>query len=96
MGKEFKPTQGDWILTQTPDLMLWICVDDPDHTVIATVGTVNPDDGSLMAAAPDLLAACEEFVRKCDCGEARSKASYAQMVSAINKAKRLTQKEGEE
>ena len=40
----------------------------------------------LIAAAPDLLAACVEFVRKVECGEARSKRSYAQMKAAIKKA----------
>ncbi len=40
----------------------------------------------LTAAAPDLLAACVEFVRKCECGAARSKSSYAQMKAAIAKA----------
>ena len=40
----------------------------------------------LAAAAPDLLAACREFVRKVECGEARSKRSYAQMKAAIDKA----------
>lgn len=43
-------------------------------------------NGLLCAAAPELLAACMEFVRKCECGEARSKRSYAQMKAAINKA----------
>ena len=41
---------------------------------------------SLIAAAPDLLAACVEFVRKCECGEARSRRSYRQMKAAIAKA----------
>jgi len=36
-------------------------------------------------AAPDLLAACREFVRKCDAGEAKSVRSYAQMRAAIAK-----------
>lgn len=40
----------------------------------------------LIAAAPDLLAACKEFVRKCECGEAKSVRSYAQMAAAIAKA----------
>ena len=40
----------------------------------------------LMLAAPDLLAACKDFVRKCDNGEARSRRSYAQMKTAIDKA----------
>lgn len=46
-------------------------------------------NAKLFAAAQYLLAACEEFVRKCECGEARSKRSYAQMKDAINKAKGL-------
>ena len=41
---------------------------------------------TLLLAAPDLLAACKEFVRKCECGEARSRKSYAQMKAAIAKA----------
>jgi len=32
------------------------------------------------------LEACKEFVAKVERGEARSKASYAQMKAAINKA----------
>ena len=40
----------------------------------------------LIAAAPDLLAACLEFCRKVDAGEARSKRSYEQMAAAIEKA----------
>jgi len=41
---------------------------------------------NLLAAAPELLAACVEFVRKCECGQARSKASYAEMKAAIAKS----------
>jgi hypothetical protein len=40
----------------------------------------------LIEAAPDLLEACVEFVRKCDNGTARSVKSYKQMSEAINKA----------
>ncbi len=35
--------------------------------------------------AYELLEACMEFVRKVECGEARSKRSYAQMKQAIAK-----------
>ena len=42
----------------------------------------------LIAAAPELLEACKEFVRKVECGEARSTRSYAQMKAAISKAER--------
>ena len=40
----------------------------------------------LIAAAPDLLAACREFVAKVDRGEARSRFTYARMKDAIAKA----------
>jgi len=40
----------------------------------------------LIAAAPELLEACKEFVRKVECGQARSTASYQQMRAAIAKA----------
>lgn len=40
----------------------------------------------LIAAAPDLLEAAIEFVRKVDCGEGRSTKSYAQFKAAIAKA----------
>ncbi len=39
----------------------------------------------LIAASVDLFDACVEFVRKVECGEARSKRSYAQMKAAIAK-----------
>jgi hypothetical protein len=40
----------------------------------------------LIAAAPDLLEAAIEFVRKVDAGEARSTKSYAAFKAAIAKA----------
>jgi hypothetical protein len=46
-------------------------------------------NADLLAAAPDLLAACEEFVRKVEAGEARSVRSYAQMTAALAKARGL-------
>lgn len=50
-------------------------------------GNVNAiADAYLIAAAPELLAACKEFVKKVEAGEARSTHSYQQMKSAIAKA----------
>jgi hypothetical protein len=40
----------------------------------------------LIAAAPELYAACAEFVRKVECGQAQSTESYAQMKAALAKA----------
>ena len=40
------------------------------------------------SAFVDLYNACEEFVRKCECGEARSRRSYSEMKSALAKVKR--------
>ena len=37
----------------------------------------------LLRQRDKLLAACKEFVRKVECGEARSVRSYAQMKAAI-------------
>ena len=45
-----------------------------------------PQDVPLYLAAPDMLAACQEFVRKVEAGEARSTRSYKQMKDAIAKA----------
>ncbi len=42
----------------------------------------------LIAAAPELLEACQEFVRKVECGEARSRRSYAQMKAVIAKVRK--------
>lgn len=46
----------------------------------------NIANAKLITAAPDLLNACLEFVRKVECGEARSKRLYEQMKDAIEKA----------
>lgn len=43
-------------------------------------------NANLISAAPELLAACQEFIRKCEAGEARSVKSLAQMKLAVAKA----------
>lgn len=44
------------------------------------------DRERVRDAAPELLAAAKEFVRKVESGEARSKRSYAAFKAAIDKA----------
>jgi len=68
----------------------WTAVgtEDPDG-FSAVVALAHPCNARLIAAAPDLLAACLEFVRKVDAGEARSVRSYAEMKTAIAKATRI-------
>jgi hypothetical protein len=56
------------------------------HGDLIVAGFCTEADAILYAAAPYLLAACVEFVRKVDAGEARSKRSYAAMKAAIAKA----------
>ena len=94
---EFKGTQGEWKIKNTiSDLATNICV---GKTRIAEVkhyfGEGFPDDpkkeegtanAKLIAASPDLLKACIEFLKKCDNGTARSVKSYKQMSYAVNKA----------
>jgi hypothetical protein len=55
-----------------------------------TGDTLTPDvaraNAQLMAAAPDLLEACMNFVAKVDAGLARSQHSYGEIKAAVNKA----------
>ena len=60
-----------------------------DAALLRDYGRSDDDDplrAHLVTAAPDLLAVCQEFVRKVDAGEARSTKSYEQMKEAIAKA----------
>jgi len=61
--------------------------------VLVTVTRVG--DALNYAGLLDCLAACREFVRKCDVGLARSKYSYHEMKTAIAKAEtRIPAKRG--
>lgn len=65
-------------------------------THILELGRIKPEkeDKNLIESAPLLLEACQEFIRKCECGEAKSKRSYKQMKDAVNKALGVPDKEG--
>jgi len=97
--KEFKGTKGEW--TMRPDFrepkiinefgkVIFIhnqdCFDIDDENHVYYSHNKMMCNAKLIAAAPELLEACIEFVRKCECGEARSKHSYKQMKEAIEKA----------
>lgn len=82
-------TKGPWV-----NVGGWVDAKDKKDGVICSLGAVDRKDettsnanANLIAAAPDLMEACEEFVRKCESGEVRSKRSYQQMKAAISKAK---------
>lgn len=93
-------TKGEWKykVNYKKDKAL-IQVEIPNGCIL-TLGQLYEDDcnvstcckveehsnAKLIAAAPDLLEACKEFVRKVECGEARSTKSYSQMKLAIKKA----------
>jgi hypothetical protein len=66
---------------ERPCIVPWNGFDSNDLSLKKNIANAH-----LIAAAPDLLKACQEFVRKCDAGEARSKRSYQQMKAAIDKA----------
>jgi len=82
-NQTFKGTPGPWSIAGK-------------HSVYTGMGTITQSENrnsrdvehnmKLVAAAPELLDACLEFVRKVECGEARSTKSYQQMKSAISKA----------
>lgn len=91
-----KHTPGPWRAeiscdeTGAPQKCWWISAKG-DVDIGETSGEKRSDEEAanalLIAAAPDLLKACKEFVRKCECGEARSRRSYAEMKAALAKAK---------
>ena len=92
-----KPTQEKWSVGGTDSgggSTMGVYCDDATGNRIADChpqfSTIDRGEARanavLMAAAPELLAACQEFCRKVDAGEARSKQSYSQMSNAIEKA----------
>lgn len=92
---ETKNTPGPWRYYTKPQPNGCPIVGDTKGMMVAMLAhTINESDqketaeanAALISAAPDLLSACEEFVRKCDSGEARSTRSYKQMKAAIAKA----------
>jgi len=79
-----KYSTGPWVLAKSG-----ISVDAGNIRIRQEAGGTREEreaNARLIAAAPDLLAACAEFVRKVECGEARSIRSYRQMKAAIAKA----------
>jgi hypothetical protein len=79
-------TEGEWLAKSG---QIYIQETGKSIAIIPYFDKENEEHASnekLMAAAPELLAACVEFVRKVDCGKARSTKSYKQMSEAIAKA----------
>jgi hypothetical protein len=75
--------EGDYPYTTTRgEHEVW----SADGYLVAEVDTRQVAD--LIAAAPDLKEACQEFVRKVEAGEAKSTRSYQQMKAALAKAER--------
>lgn len=60
--------------------------DGGDHIQL----TVESYAGMKRHYAPQLYEACKEFVRKVECGEARSKVSYGQMKKIMNLVERTS------
>ena len=71
---------------QCRGLTLLVVEKENHDKVVAEVLDYEPNTAKLFSASPELLAACVEFVRKVDCGEAISTKSYNQMKAAIEKA----------
>lgn len=85
-------TPGPWVVSDKVCALAdtrYLVVLAPDRRWVSLVmedDGICEADARLIAAAPELLAACQEFVRKVDAGEARSNVSYGQMKAAIAKA----------
>ncbi len=71
------------------DLYVVLSSDDPQdpiYTAITGNGPTSKANACLIAAGPDLLEACVEYVRKADYFATNSRPLYAQMKAAIAKA----------
>lgn len=99
MNNETKHTPGPWKwtsnYTSSTNEPTWSLIDGTGYGILSCDGIGNSPQGlgdtghanaRLIAAAPELLEAAKEFVRKCECGEARSKRSFQQFKAAITKA----------
>ena len=97
MELEFKGTKGDWSFEEDFDKHY----DQPTIKVnssygiegICTVWSGSDKiqdeticDAKLIAAAPDLLAACIEFIKRVEKGEVRSTKSYNRFKEVVEKA----------
>jgi hypothetical protein len=81
----FKGTKGEWVVEKAEkDSSGRACY--RVSTYIRAQEKELKANAKLIAAAPDLLEACQRFVDKCDTGRARSVESYSQMKAAIEKA----------
>ena len=45
-------TAAPWVATFTPDLSTFVCMDDEDHTIIATISTPGSEDVKRIARVP--------------------------------------------
>lgn len=83
-------TKGPWKVQQTN---VGLVILNSEDESLANVGKFRATqeevqaNARLMCAAPDLLAICEEFVRRVECGEVRSRRTYAAMQDIIQKVK---------
>ncbi len=98
MSKDAQFSLGPWTV-QPPrtfaDVGWDIIIRSANNDPICSVGLAGymkkkaMANARLIAAAPELMAACQEFVRKVDAGEAKSTRSYEQMKAALQKARDL-------
>lgn len=95
-----KCTPGPWKIVSDAPLAVYpryfIRADDDAGSPVAFLWEDGGSKGKptqianalLMAAAPEMYAACAEFIRKVECGEDLIPRSYAQMKQAVAKAER--------
>lgn len=91
-----RPTPGPWHLEtlNLNDNQYEYVIRGRMGQYVTSLGAANDPqtwyDAHLIKAAPKLYDACAEFVRKVECGEARSTRSYEQMKAAMADAQGKT------
>lgn len=95
-GRQMTPEEiGEYVANSVRigvlDMFLFVSAkhDDGSAADVCLVGngTKGPYNANLIAAAPDMAGAMQEFIDRCDRGEVRSKRTYSKFKNILAKAR---------